>query len=100
MYTLIGSFIGYNFLAYGIGPAMNYFSSTISTKDITGRAAQRIHSKSATDYYIDAPGLPECCIAKFYITSDEYYSIPQSVHAHVTLKQSFFGSTIEKYSFY
>jgi hypothetical protein len=97
--TVFCSLVFYNLIAYGLGPAATYFSSTLTTKNIAGRKVYMSSSKSASDYYIDTYDLPTSLFAKLYITESEFDSIPNDVRMHITLKQSFFGMAVENYTF-
>jgi hypothetical protein len=96
---------GFGFLFCGIfvyivGPAVTHFSSATIEKTIAGtKIRESGASRSPCYYYIDTADLPEGAFAKLYITESEFDSIPNEVRMHVTLKQSFFGMTVESYSF-
>jgi len=100
-YTLLGIFWGYLFLGYGIGPAMNYFSSDLITKDITGKLSRMGTMRTAEDYYIITPDLPQGAFARLYITEDEFndHMLIDRVRMHVILKRSLFGMAVKNYEF-
>ena len=94
--AIVFGVICYNILVYGVGVIAISSSLMITETDIVGTKALTHGFRSSNRYYIDTLGFP---LTRVYITKTEYEAIPQQVRMHIILKQSFFGTTVERYTF-
>lgn len=95
-YGLIGSFLFYILLAYGVGPAATALCGTLIEKDIHGVPYYSHSRHGLDDYYINTPDLPDYPFSYIHLSENEFNQ--GTGRMHVTFKQSFFGLLVEHYS--
>lgn len=85
--------------AYGIGPVATSIFHTTLEKDIYGMKGYYDGYYQVDDYYVTTSDLVKNTPVKIYITRKEYKSGHKDVRMHLTLKKSFFGMAVERYTF-
>jgi hypothetical protein len=101
MWMVLCSLVLYGLFAYGIGltaTALSYTTVETVERDIEGIKTKSC-GRGGCNFYIKTDDLPEGIFAQLYITESEFNSIPQEVRMHVTLKRSFFGMAVQRYTF-